>query len=65
MTTPIRALRCLRLVEEVNVIKVRAPRQCANEQLPGSALCAHHLAEAAADYRRITQDALAEACDAD
>ena len=64
MTTPDRKVRCLRLVEATNVIKVRAPQQCANEQLPGSALCAHHLAEAAADYRRITQDALAEAPDA-
>lgn len=65
MTTPARALRCLRLVEQTNVIKVRAPQQCANEQLPGSSLCAHHLGEAAADYRRITQDADGETPDAD
>ena len=43
-----RAPRCLRLV-----ISKRGKNQCESEQVPGSALCAHHLAQAAEDYRAI------------
>jgi hypothetical protein len=40
-----RAPRCLRLVERTSGVKIRPPERCANEALPGSALCAHHLGE--------------------
>jgi hypothetical protein len=46
-----RKLICLRLVEKSNGIKIRPAEQCANERLPGSDLCAHHLA--ATDFRKI------------
>ena len=49
-----RAPRCLRLVERTNGIRTRPPERCPNEQLPGSALCAHHLGEAASEFRRLT-----------
>ena len=45
--------RCLRLVERTNGIKFRPADQCPNEQLPGSELCAHHLAKAAAEFNVI------------
>jgi len=48
-----RAPRCLRLVERTNGIKIKAPERCPNEQLPGSALCAAHLAEAHREYEAI------------
>lgn len=52
--TPPRAPRCLRLVEPTNGLKLRAPVQCDNPRLPGTDLCAHHLAGAVADWRRLT-----------
>jgi hypothetical protein len=54
MTTPERKSRCLRLVEHTNGIKLRGTDQCASERLPGSALCSHHLGEAASEFRRLT-----------
>lgn len=57
MTTPERARRCLRLVAPSGYLTPKPPFQCANEQLPGSELCAHHLAEAASDFRRLTGQA--------
>jgi hypothetical protein len=48
-----RAPRCLRLVERTNGIKAKPPERCANEALPGSALCAHHLGEAAREFQEI------------
>ena len=51
--TPPRAPRCLRLVERTNGLKLKATEQCPNERLPGSDECAHHLGQAAADYREI------------
>ena len=48
-----RKLICLRLVEKSNGIKIRPAEQCANERLPGSDLCAHHLGAAATDFRKI------------
>lgn len=48
-----RAPRCLRLVERTSGVKIKPPERCANEQLPGSALCAHHLGEAASEYQAI------------
>ena len=56
-----RKARCLRLVEHTNGIKTRPPERCTSERLPGSSLCAHHLGEAAADFRRIVQDSGGEA----
>ena len=53
MTTPERKLICLRLVEKSNGIKIRPAEQCANERLPGSDLCAHHLGAAAGEFRNI------------
>lgn len=58
--TPERKLICLRLVERSNGIKATPPERCPSERLPGSDLCAHHLARAAEDYRRITQDTQGE-----
>jgi hypothetical protein len=55
-----RKLICLRLVERTSGVRIRPPERCANEQLPGSDLCARHLGEAAADFRRIIQDAQGE-----
>ena len=59
MTTPApeRKLICLRLLERANGIKLRATERCANERLPGSDLCAVHLGQAAADFRRIIASA--------
>lgn len=57
MTTPDRKPRCLRLIERSNGLKFRPTDQCPNEQLPGSALCAHHLGEAASEFRRLTSPA--------
>ncbi len=54
MTMPDRKPRCLRLIEHANGIKARPPERCPNEQLPGSALCAHHLGQAVAEFREIT-----------
>lgn len=52
--TPIeRAPRCLRLVERSNGIKLKGTERCESEQVPGSALCAHHLAEAAREFQAI------------
>lgn len=48
-----RAPRCLRMIERTSGIKIRPPERCPNEQLPGSALCAAHLAEAAREYQEI------------
>jgi len=52
MTTPERAARCLLLV-----VDKHGKNQCQNEQLPGADLCAKHLGQAAADYRRLTGQA--------
>jgi hypothetical protein len=52
MTTPERAPRCLRLV-----VDKHGKNQCTSEQLPGAELCAHHLAEAVADFKRLTGQA--------
>ena len=46
--------RCLRLVEGGNILKVRGTEQCQSERLDGSAYCAHHLAEAVREFKRIT-----------
>lgn len=54
-SNPERSLRCLRLVERTNGIKIRSTEQCPNERLPGSDECAHHLGQAAADYRTIIE----------
>jgi len=52
-----RAPRCLRLV-----VSKRGKNQCESEQAPGSALCAHHLAEAVREYNEIlAEHALGEA----
>lgn len=48
-----RAPRCLRLVERSNGLKVKPKEQCGSEQVPGSALCATHLAEAVREYNEI------------
>lgn len=48
-----RAPRCLRLVERSNGIKLKATERCESEQVPGSSLCAHHLASAAREYNEI------------
>jgi hypothetical protein len=53
VTTTERKLRCLRLVEQTNGIKIKAAEQCPNERLPGSDLCARHLGDAAGDFRKI------------
>jgi hypothetical protein len=53
MTQTDRAPRCLRLTERSNGIKLKATERCESEQVPGSALCAHHLAEAAREYQAI------------
>jgi len=47
--TPERAARCLLLV-----VDKHGKNQCQSEQLPGSLLCAHHLADAVADFNRLT-----------
>lgn len=57
MTAPERAARCLRLVALSGYPTPKPPVQCASEQLPGTVLCAHHLAEAVADFRRLTGQA--------
>jgi len=46
-----RKRRCLKLV----ISPKHGRNQCENEQLPGSDLCAHCLAEAVEDYRHITE----------
>lgn len=43
-----RAPRCLKLV-----VSKRGKNQCTSEQVDGSDMCAHHLAAAVEDYRRI------------
>jgi hypothetical protein len=48
-----RVPRCLRLVERTSGVKIRPAERCPNEQLPESALCAAHLAEAAREYQAI------------
>lgn len=50
--TPDRAPRCLLLI-----VDKRGTNQCQSKQLPGAALCAHHLAEAVADFNRLTGQA--------
>ena len=55
-----RKLICLSLIERSNGLKLRATERCADERLPGSSYCARHLSEAAADFRRIIQDAQGE-----
>ena len=47
-TEPVRKLRCRILDERLN--------RCPNERMDddGTGLCAHHLAEAAEDFRRLT-----------
>lgn len=49
-----RKRRCLKLIEHGNAMKVRGTEQCASERLDGSSYCAHHLAEAVREYKRIT-----------
>jgi hypothetical protein len=48
-----RAPRCMRLANNTNGLKIRSTDQCPNEQLPGSELCAHHLAEAVREWNEI------------
>jgi len=48
-----RVPRCLRMVERTSGVKIRPPERCPNEQLPGSALCASHLAEAHREFGEI------------
>ncbi|MGO8957299.1 MAG: hypothetical protein ACLQFR_08035 [Streptosporangiaceae bacterium] len=43
-----RAPRCLKLI-----ISKRGKNQCESEQVDGSDLCAHHLAEAAREFQAI------------
>lgn len=50
---PARKLICLRLVEHANGIKFKAAERCQSERLPGSDLCAHHLADAFREYSAI------------
>jgi hypothetical protein len=51
-----RKLICLRLTESTNGLKIKPAERCSSERLPGSALCAHHLAQAAEEYRKLTGD---------
>jgi hypothetical protein len=46
--------RCLLLV-----VGKHGKNQCQSERLPGSALCAHHLAEAAREFRALTDNSQA------
>jgi hypothetical protein len=49
-----RALRCLKLVTDKH-----GTNRCQSRQADGSDLCAHHLAVAVEDYRRIVSEATA------
>jgi hypothetical protein len=56
MTEDTRKLRCLLNVEHANGIKFKPTDQCPNERLPGTKVCAHHLAELVNDYGRILEE---------
>lgn len=51
-----RKLICLQLVERTNGIKIKPTERCTSERVPGSSLCAHHLASAVQDYHRLVEE---------
>jgi hypothetical protein len=58
---PARKLICLSLVEHTNGIKIKPTERCADERIPGSRYCAHHLAEAVREWNAILAEHVGEA----